>query len=160
MNSTTTLRSDAARTGTNPNFPINSNPWRKYVSVDLTNSATQSQPRPVRAGVLVVQNWFFNTGSHQNETHTLVLVSTTTNELFCFSEGDLLQNGSAAKPLWFTSLAANGFPPRSRSGSNMVAPIGIAGTPVVDTGKLVFRTSLRFCYLGAQSAASAFQEPP
>jgi hypothetical protein len=90
------------------------------------------QARPVRAGVLVVQNWYFNTGSHQNETHTLVLVATTTNELFCFSEGDLLQNGSAGKPLWFTSLASSNLPPRTRPGSNLATPIGICGTPVVD----------------------------
>jgi hypothetical protein len=135
MNSTTTLRSDTARTGTNPNFPISSNPWRKYVSINLTNIVTHSQPRPVRAGVLVVQNWLFNAGPHKNETHTLALVATTTNELFCFGEGDLLANGSAAKPLWYTSLAGQGFAPRTRSGSNMAVPIGIAGTPVVDTGK-------------------------
>lgn len=62
-----------------------------------------------------------------------MLVATTTNELFCFGEGDLLQNGSAAKPLWYTSIASNGFPPRTRPGSNMAPPIGISATPVVDT---------------------------
>lgn len=79
-----------------------------------------------------MQDWLFSTGPHQNETHTLVLVATTTNELFCFSEGDLLQNGSGAKPLWYTSIASNGFPPGTRTGSNMSLPIGISGTPVVD----------------------------
>ena len=83
-----------------------------------------------------MQDWLFNAGPHKNETQTLALVATTTtNELFCFGEGDLLQNGSAAKPPWYTRLAAQGFAPRTRSGSNMAVPIGIAGTPVVDTGK-------------------------
>lgn len=109
MNSTTTLRNDTARTGTNPNFPINANPWRKYVSVDLTNIAGH-QVRPVRAGVLVVENWLVNSGLHQGETHTLVLVATTTNEIFCFGEGSLLANGSTATPLWHTSLQSQGFP--------------------------------------------------
>jgi len=132
MNSTTTLRSDVARTGANPNFPITSDPWRKYVSIDLTNSAIPYQARPVRAGVLVLHDWNFNTGFHQNETHTLLLVATTTNELFCYSEADLLQNGSSGKPLWYTSLASSAFPPRTRPGSNMATPIGICGTPVAD----------------------------
>jgi hypothetical protein len=66
MSSTTTLRSDTARTGTNPNFPINTNPWRKYVSVDLGTTVIGGQTfnRPVRAGVLVVENWLFNAGPH------------------------------------------------------------------------------------------------
>src|ERR1700680_4726539 len=106
MSSTTTLRSDTARTGTSHNFPINTNPWRKYVSKDLGTTVINGRtvPRIVRAGVLVVENWLFNEGSHQGETHTLVLVATTTNEVYCFGEGSLLQNGSAATPLWHTSL--------------------------------------------------------
>jgi hypothetical protein len=130
MNSTTTLRNDAARTGTNPNFTINSNPWRKYLSLDLSQVAgVPSQHRPVRAGVLVAQNFLFNAGPHKGETHTLVLVATTTNEIFCFGEGDLLSTGSAATPLWFRSL---GLSPNTRSGSNMATPIGICGTPHLD----------------------------
>ena len=56
MSSTTTLRSDTARTGTNHNFPINTNPWRKYLSVDLgtTSIGGQTVTRAVRAGILVV----------------------------------------------------------------------------------------------------------
>lgn len=122
MGSTTTLRSDTARTGTNPDFSINTNPWRKYVSLDLG--------APVRAGVLVVENWLFNTGPHRGETHTLVLVATTTNEIYCYGEGSLLQNGAAAAPLWHTSL---GVAPIMRGGSNIAPPLGVCGTPVVDT---------------------------
>ncbi len=43
MSSTTTLRNDTARTGTNPNFPINTNPWRKYLSVDLGTTVIGGQ---------------------------------------------------------------------------------------------------------------------
>lgn len=124
MGSTTTLRNDTARTGTTPDFPITTNLWRKYVSLDLSG--------PVRAGVLVVENWVFTNGLHAGETHTLVLVATTTNELYCFSEGDLLTHGNTAAPLWHTSL---GVPPVTRGGSNIAPPIGVCGTPVVDTGR-------------------------
>lgn len=44
MSSTTTLRSDTARTGTNPNFSINTNPWRKYLSIDLGTTVTFFRP--------------------------------------------------------------------------------------------------------------------
>jgi hypothetical protein len=106
MSSTTTLRSDTARTGTNPNFPINTNPWRKYLSVDLgtTSIGGQTVTRAVRAGILVVENWLFGSGPHQGETHTLVLVATTTNEIYCYGEGSLLANGNAATSLWQTTL--------------------------------------------------------
>jgi len=132
MSSTTTLRNDTGRTGTNPAFPINTNPWRKYVSIDLgtTVVAGQEVNRAVRAGVLVVENWLFNAGPHKGETHTLVLVATTTNELYCYDEGSLLSTGSAVVHLWQTSL---GVPPIMRGGSNIAPPLGVCGTPVVDT---------------------------
>jgi hypothetical protein len=132
MSSTTTLRCDTARTGTNPNFSINTNPWRKYVSVDLGTTVIGGTTvnRPVRAGVLVVENWLFNAGPHLGETHTLVLVATTTNEVYCFGEGSLLESGAAAAPLWYTSLAVT---PMMREGSNIAPPLGVCGTPVVDT---------------------------
>lgn len=131
MSSTTTLRSDTARTGTNHDFPINSNPWRKYVSIDLgtTKIGAQTVDRAVRAGVLVVENWLFTASPHAGQTHTLVLVATTTNELYCYGEGDLLTNGAAATPLWQLSL---GMPPIMRQGSNIAPPLGVCGTPVVD----------------------------
>ena len=140
MGSTTTLRCDTARTGTNPDFTINGNPWRKYVSVDLgqTTVGGKSYDRTVRAGVLVVENWLFNAGPHLGETRTLVLVATTTNEVFCYSEGALLENGAAATPLWQRSL---GVPPivslwsasRNPPYSNIRPLLGVCGTPVVDT---------------------------
>jgi hypothetical protein len=132
MSSTTTLRSDTARTGTNPDFQINANPWRKYVSIDLGTTVITGTTvaRVVRAGVLVVENWLFNAGPHNGETHTLVLVATTTNELYCYAEGSLLQNGNAATPLWSTPL---GVTPMMRTGSNITPPLGVCGTPVVDT---------------------------
>lgn len=131
MSSTTTLRNDTARTGTNPNFSINTNPWRKYLSVDLgtTVSGGQTVTRAVRAGILVVENWLFGSGPHQGETHTLVLVATTTNEIYCYGEGSLLANGNAATPLWQTAL---GVTPIMRGGSNIAPPLGVCGTPVVD----------------------------
>jgi hypothetical protein len=139
MGSTTTLRCDTARTGTNPDFTINGNPWRKYVTVDLgqTTVGGNSYDRTVRAGVLVVENWLFNAGPHQGETRTLVLVATTTNEVFCYSEGALLENGAAATPLWQTSL---GFVPivslnTDAQFSNIRPLLGVCGTPVVDTAK-------------------------
>lgn len=132
MSSTTTLRNDTARTGTNPYFPINTNPWRKYVSVDLgtvTIWGNTTVNRVVRAGVLVVENWVFNTGLLAGQKHTLVLVATTTNEVYCFNEEALLTHGAAATPLWHTSL---GVTPMMRAGSNISSPVGICGTPVVD----------------------------
>ena len=122
MSSTTTLRHDTARSGTTPNFPIHGNPWRKYVSLNLG--------APVRAGVLVVENWLFNAGPHNQKTYTLVLVATTNNEVFCYSEGALLAHGTGATPLWHTPL---GVPPSTRGGSNIAPPLGVCGTPVVDT---------------------------
>ncbi len=132
MSSTTTLRNDAARTGTNPNFPINANPWRKYLSIDLGTAVIGGQTvnRAVRAGVLVVENWLFNAGPHNGETHTLVLVATTTNEIYCYGEGSLLASGNAATPLWKMAL---GVTPIMRAGSNIAPPLGVCGTPVVDT---------------------------
>jgi len=132
MNSTTTLRSDTARTGTNPNFPISADPWRKYVSINLGTATVSGQTfnRIVRGGVLVVQNWLFNSGSHSGETHTLVLVATVTNEIYCYGEGSLLTQGAAAAPLWSTSL---GVTPNLRIGSNIPPPVGVCGTPLVDT---------------------------
>lgn len=121
MTSTTTLRNDPARTGTTPDFPINGGAWRKYVSKDLGAS--------VRTGVLVVENWAFNGGPHDGKTYTLILAATTSNEVYCFSEGQLLAQGSAATPLWHTSL---GVTPMDRGGSNIAPPLGVCGTPVVD----------------------------
>jgi hypothetical protein len=123
MSSTTTLRNDVARTGTNPYFPLKAGPWHKYSSIDLG--------APVRAGVLVVQHWRFDHGPHHGETHTLVLVSTTTNEIYCYSEKSLLAGGSPP-PLWHTSL---GVPPVTRGGSNIAPPIGVCGTPVIEREK-------------------------
>jgi hypothetical protein len=132
MNSTTTLRSDPARTGTNPNFPINTNPWRKYLSVNLgtTNIGGTTVDRAVRAGVLVVENWQFNAGPLAGQMHTLVLVATTTNEIYCYGEGALLADPTNPTPLWQVSL---GVTPVMRWGSLIALPIGICGTPVVDT---------------------------
>src|SRR5580704_16694924 len=112
MTSTMTLRNDVARTGTNPNFPIQTGPWRKYVSLDLG--------APVRAGALVVENWLFNSGTLKGQTQSLVLVATTGNEIYCYGENGLLSGGSA--PLWKTSL---GKAPMTRGGSNIAPPIGI-----------------------------------
>lgn len=123
MSSTTTLRNDLARTGTNREFPLQNGPWRKYTSIDLG--------APVRAGVLVVHRWHFQHGPHHGETHTLVLVATTTNDIYCYSEESLLAGGTPA-PLWHTNL---GVPPVIRGGSNIAPPIGICGTPVVETEK-------------------------
>jgi hypothetical protein len=122
MTSTTTLRWDTARTGTTPEFPFNGGPWRKYISMNLGAS--------MRAGVLVVENWEFNQGPHNGKTYTLVLAATTTNEVYCFSEGQLLAHGSGATPLWQTSF---GVTPMQRMGSNIAPPLGVCGTPVVDT---------------------------
>lgn len=131
MSSTTTLRNDAARTGTNPGFSINGAPWRKYVSVDLgtTTVGGTTVSRSARAGVLVVENWVFNAGVHSGAKHTLVLVATTTNEVYCYGEGSLLADPSSPAPLWSRSLAVT---PSMRGGSNIAPPIGICGTPVVD----------------------------
>jgi hypothetical protein len=81
----------------------------------------------VRAGVLVVENWRFHSGPLEGQTHTVVLVATTTNEIFCYSESNLLAGGTAT--LWQMSL---GVTPMMRGGSNIAPPIGICGTPVVD----------------------------
>jgi hypothetical protein len=121
VSSTTTIRSDAARTGTNPNFPINGNAWRKYLSINLG--------APVRAGVLVVENRLFNAGPFNGQTRTLVLVATATNEIYCYSEGDPLANSASPTPLWHTPL---GVTPVMLNTSNIAPPIGICGTPVVD----------------------------
>ena len=127
MASTTTLRNDPARTGTTPDFRINGNPWRKYVSMKLGCS--------IRAGVLVIENWQFSTGQHAGRTSTLVLATTTDNNVYCFSEADLLTQGQTATPLWHTAL---GVHPRMEDGwpdngfSNIEPPIGVCGTPVVD----------------------------
>ena len=129
MSSTTTLRNDVARTGTNPDFPIQPVPWHKYVSIDLgtTSVGGVTVGRPVRAGVLVVEKWRFQSGPLAGQTHTLVLVAATTNEIFCYSESNLLGGGTA--PLWQMSL---GVTPMMRLGSNIAPPIGICGTPVTD----------------------------
>jgi hypothetical protein len=123
MTSTTTLRNDPARTGTTPDFRINGNPWRKYVSMDLGCS--------IRAGVLVIENWQFSTGQHAGRTSTLVLATTTDNNVYCLSEADLLTQGSTAIPLWHTPL---GVHPRMEAYpfSNIEPPLGVCGTPVVD----------------------------
>ena len=124
MTSTTTLRNDTARTGTTPDFPINGNPWRKYVSMNLGSS--------IRAGVLVIENWKFTSGPLTGRTSTLVLATTTDNNVYCFSEGELLSQGSAASPLWHTPL---GVTPRMDPYpfSNIEPPLGVCGTPVADT---------------------------
>jgi hypothetical protein len=85
--------------------------------------------RVVRSGVLVVENWLFNAGPHNGEQHTLVLVSTCTNEVFCYAEGQLLASGSSATPLWSINLSV---PPLMRTGSNIPPPLGVCGTPIVD----------------------------
>jgi len=131
MSSTATLRDDTARTGTNPDFAISTNPWRK-ISIDLGTTTINGTTfnRAVRAGVLVLENWLFDAGPHAGQKRTLLLVATTTNEIFCFAEGDLLVHGSGATPLWHTSL---GITPMTRATSNIAPPIGVCGTPVADT---------------------------
>lgn len=130
MTSAITLRYDAARTGTALNFPFDGNPWRKYASINLSAS--------MRAGVLVVENWVFETGPHVGKTYTLVLASASDNTVSCFSEGQLLAHGSAATPLWTRSLGVNprmdgwGTPGAGGHYSNIPEPIGVLGTPVVD----------------------------
>ena len=138
MGSTTTLRCDTARTGTNPDFTINGNPWRKYVSVDLgqTTVGGNSYDRTVRAGVLVVENWLFNAGPHQGETRTLVLVATTTNEVY------LLLRRRAARERRRGDTVVAKVPRRSADRESGAPTIrhsatsdrcsAICGTPVVD----------------------------
>lgn len=133
MASTTTLRNDPARIGTTPDFRINGNPWRKYVSMRLpVQVAIPDNPGcRVHAGVLVIENWQFSTGQHAGRTSTLVLATTTDNNIYCFSEDDLLTQRQNATPLWHTPLGVH--PRMEKLGfSNINPPIGVCGTPVVD----------------------------
>jgi hypothetical protein len=130
-NSTLVLRSDIACTGTNPNFAFDTKPWRKYVSVNLgtTIVGNDTVNRAVRAGVLVVDDWQFQAGPHQGKTATLAIATTTTNELYCFSEVSLHHDADVHVPLWQTFL---GVTPSMRNSMKLPAPMGVCGTPVID----------------------------
>jgi hypothetical protein len=90
--------------------------------------ATLSLGAPVRGAVMFLQNWVLRGSPRSGETHTMLYVATSANDVFAFSEEDL-RSGSK-KQIWKTSLA----PASMRGGSNIPTPVGVCSTVVLDPG--------------------------
>jgi hypothetical protein len=92
--------------------------WHRYLQVSLGSA--------VRGAALTLTGWNFQTGPHAGETHDVVIVATSANQVLAYAESQLRLGSST--PLWSTSLGT----PVTRAGSNIPPPIGICSTPVLD----------------------------
>jgi hypothetical protein len=85
-------------------------------------------PNPVRAAPLFINEWIIQSGLHAGETHNMVYVAASNNDVYAYAEDQLLSG--TPSPFWGP---INLGPPVTRAGSNFVPPIiGIASTPVLD----------------------------
>ena len=112
-----TFHYDHARLGRGPGAPSGST-WHKHVEVSLGSS--------VRGAPLYLDDWTFSAGPLAGQTHTVVFVATSDNNVYAFTQ-DALAGGSTA-PIWTTFLG----PPVTNPSSNIPPPIGVASTPVLD----------------------------
>ncbi len=95
--------------------------WGKYADLQLG--------APVRGAVLFLEDWTLKHGEHAGETHTMLYVATSANQVFAFSEEQL--RSGLKSPVWQTPLAA----PSGRTGSNIPPPVGVCSTMVLDPGQ-------------------------
>lgn len=117
-----TYHVDSSRSGLNSNFLVpGGGTWRKY--------ATLLTAAPVRAAPLYLKGYTFAVGSHAGETHDVVIIADSANNVYTYAEDQLLAFNTT--PLWTQNVGQ----PSSRSGSNIPPPIGICGTPVVNRDK-------------------------
>jgi flagellar basal body rod protein FlgC len=96
-------------------------PWGRYAEISLG--------APVRGAVMFIQHWTLRGGPRSGETHTMLYMATSANDVVAFSEEDL-RTGSNGH-IWKTTLA----PPSKRKGSNIPPPIGVCSTVVLDPQK-------------------------
>lgn len=134
MGDVLTYHVDPARTGHKPNFifsPIGGT-WRKYAEIQVG--------APVRAAPLFLSQYTFSAGPHAGETHDVVIITAADNRVFAYSENSLL-SGAGNSQLWMQQGLGPATPrggsnpasaPASLGYSNIPAPIGICGTPVID----------------------------
>ena len=93
-------------------------PWGLYADLTLGS--------PVRGAVMFLQQWTLRGGQHSGETHTMLYVATSANQVFAYSE-EQLRRGSQT-PIWTAQLA----PPSTRGGSNIPPPVGVSSTVVLE----------------------------
>lgn len=117
MSSCTTFHYDRERRGIGLGAAAGS-AWHRYLEVDVASS--------VRGAPLFLDGWTFSKGPLAGQTHGVVLIATSDNNVYAFAE-DRLKGGSSV-PLWSTNLGA----PSSKPGSNIPAPVGVCSTPVID----------------------------
>ena len=120
-----TFHFDNARTGWldrapgNTEFDPNIRPWGKYQDLALGSA--------VRGAVLYLVDWTLREGEHAGQTHTLLFVATSANQVFAFSEEQL--RAGITTPIWQTALD----PADTRSGSNIPPPVGTCSTMVLES---------------------------
>jgi hypothetical protein len=120
-----TYHYDNARTGwlkrpLLPPVPNSHLVWGKYNEVPLGAA--------VRGAALFLHDWTISKGVHSGQTHTMVYVATSDNNVVAFSE-EQLRSGSTAH-LWLTNLG----PALRIGGSNIPDPVGVCSTMVLDRG--------------------------
>jgi hypothetical protein len=71
--------------------------------------------------------WVIQSGPHAGETHNMVYIATSNNNVYAYAEDHLLSGSTS--PFWGPVTLG---PPVNRTGSNIPPPIGIAATPVLD----------------------------
>ncbi len=119
MSDCQTFHYDAARMGQGEGAAVGSS-WHKRIAVNLGSS--------VRGAPLFLQGWVMQSGPHAGETHNMVYVATSDNQVSAFAEDYLLASNST--PLWSVHLG----PAVMRAGSNIPPPLGVCSTPVLDPG--------------------------
>ena len=121
MPNCTTYHNDPARTGwfrgTEHGVAAVST-WSKIVDVDLGAA--------VRGAPLLLERWKIKGGPHNTQVHDIVFVTTSANLVNAHAVDQL--RARVAAPLWSTALPTASY----RTGSNIPAPVGICGTPVID----------------------------
>jgi hypothetical protein len=116
-----TYHADSGRTGLNASFPFApaGGTWRRYATVPTA--------APVRAAPLYLAAYTFIAGPHAGETRDVIIVASSDNIVSAYAEDQLL--AGTISPLWTQQSLGTAS---TRGGSNILPPIGICGTPVID----------------------------
>jgi hypothetical protein len=118
-----TYHFDPMRTGQNRKFNLDdTKKWGKYCEINVGSA--------VRGAPLFLSQHQIRGGPHNGETHEMVFIATSDNQVYAFAEDELIKSKALPiTPIWSQTLGS----PSQKGGSNIPAPIGVSSTPVLDS---------------------------
>lgn len=117
MSDCQTFHYDSGRLGQGDGAAVGSS-WHKKIAVPLGSA--------VRGAPLYLQGWILQEGPHAGETHNMIYVATSDNDMSAYAEDQLIAGIST--PIWTVSLGTA----VTRTGSNIPPPLGVCSSPVLD----------------------------